>query len=529
MAVRTAVTTAVLTVTLCAALSIALPNCASDSQASLQETSDRLGIVHTYLVLYRAERVPTEAAHEVARAGGTLVASYDELGVAVARSTRDDFAAELQKSRFVEGVAATTGTGVNSLTSTVAQESASSARVPKPTVPPLSEPLAAMQWNMSQIHAAEARAITPGKKSVIVGVLDSGIDDGVVDLAGQVDASRSVSCLGGVIDRSRSAWSHDTIGHGTHVAGIIGAKENGKGTVGIAPGATLAAVKLTEDGLIYPEAFICGLYWAATHEFDLVNASLFTDPWYYHCSGDPAQRVITLAEQRAVTFAMHKGVTVVAATSNEQQDLAHAEGDPFGATEADESARKIDESCKLLPVELSGVIGVSAVDARRNLAYYSNYGLGVVDLAAPGGDLHVPVRGNAWGQIVSAVPSYSYYYQTAIDWQGRVGVDCSDGLDANDAKSDPESCKETYALLQGTSQATPHVTGVAALALSHFGKLSPSELLAKLTRGATRRGCPRGVYQPYPEEMPEARCEGSAVQNGFYGAGIVDALATLRE
>jgi len=305
------------------------------------------------------------------------------------------------------------------------------------------------------------------------------------------------------------------------VSGLIAGKQNGVGIVGVAPGVKLAAVKVTDDGLVFPEAFICGLYWGATHGFDLANASLITDPYYYHCDSNPTQKAIKTAQQRAITFAQSKGMTVLAAASNETEDLSHPEFDVW-------TGEPVTNNCKLLPVELDGVIGVSALAGDRKLAFYSNYGTDGVDLAAPGGDMHVPVPGNESGQIVSTVPSYSLYYQLASDWNGRVGIGCSDGLDPNDPNADPSTCKETYALLQGTSEAVPHATGVAALAISKFGKLSTANLLAKLAAGATDTACPPGVYQPYPDDMPPATCTGPVTNNAFYGKGQVDALATLK-
>ncbi len=519
-----------LSLPLVASLCLAAPACGDPSgvgefrTAPLQEKA--LGASQTFLIVYKnAGAVPASAAADILKAGGSWVASFPKIGVGVARASDAAFVTKLAKCSYVQSVVPTTGEGVSALPANLPSAGPELER-PRPT-PGASEPFAAMQWNMDQIHASEARAITPGKKSVIVGVLDSGIDDTVPDLQGQVDHGRSVTCIGGVANGDPSGWSYDAIGHGTYVAGIIGAKQNEVGVVGVAPGATLAAVKLTEDGFVYPEAFLCGLYWAATHQFNLVNASLIVDPWYYNCSTDPTQRAISTALQRAVSFASRQGVTVIAAASNEQQDLDHKTNDPFSPTDAETVERTVTTDCKLLPLELDGVVGVSAMAADGNLAYYSNYGRRAVDLSAPGGDFHVPATGNESGQILSDIPSYSYYYQAAIDWNGRVAVGCTDGLDPNDPASDPSTCAQTYALLQGTSGAAPHVTGVAALALSKFGRMSTSALLAKLSSGATKLSCPPSPYQPYPDDMPAATCEGSRSFNSFYGKGEVNALSAV--
>jgi subtilisin family serine protease len=507
-------------------LCLSMSGCSSDQSAGsvAEAQSEALSAPQTYLVLYRFEAVPRFAASDIARAGGQVLATYSEIGVVIASSASDNFGALLSRNPFVEAVAATQAGGVSAFPAK-APDAPLPAVAPTPTA---SDPLAGMQWNMDRIRAPQAHAISIGKKSVIVGVLDSGIDDNVPDLQGQVDHSRSVTCIGGVANTDPAAWSFDGIGHGTHVSGIIAAKENGVGTVGVAPGVTLAAVKLTDDGFVYPEAFICGMHWAATHGFDLVNASIFTDPWYYTCSNDPTQRAILEAEQRAVNFAARRGVTVIAASSNEQQDLAHPTTDPFSPTNGATVERTVNNNCKVLPVELDGVIGVSATANNGAMAYYSNYGFGAVDLTAPGGDFHVPAPGNESGQIVSPIPSYSFYYAAANGWNGRIGINCSDGLDPNDPNSDPSSCEQTYALLQGTSLSTPHVTGVAALAISRYGKMPTPVLAGVLALGAEHLSCPPSPWQPYPDEMPAETCEGGRFYNGFFGAGEVDALAAVR-
>jgi subtilisin family serine protease len=152
-----------------------------------------------------------------------------------------------------------------------------------------------------------------------------------------------------------------------------------------------------------------------------------------------------------------------------------------------------------------------------------------VNFTAPGGDLHVPMPNNPSGQIVGPIPSYSLIYQQANQWNGRVGVGCTDGLDPNDPNADPSTCAETYALLQGTSMSTPHVTGVAALILSRFGKIGAGGISAHLARSATRKACPTpSPYQPYPADMPAEVCQSDRDGNGFYGEGEVDALAAVR-
>jgi subtilisin family serine protease len=187
-------------------------------------------------------------------------------------------------------------------------------------------------------------------------------------------------------------------------------------------------------------------------------------------------------------------------------DLASLKGTTPGST------------CKVLPVQLPTVIGVSAVGYTQKLSWFSDYGKGAVDVAGPGGDNLVldPLVPDttASGQVVSSVPPGSIYYAAAADWNGQV-QDCTSG-----------TCS-TYAYIQGTSQAAPHVTGVAALALSRYGKMSPTALLLRLSAAATNLPCPPSPYDPGMTGQP-ATCTGTTQRNNFYGAGEIDALAIVR-
>jgi subtilisin family serine protease len=371
---------------------------------------------------------------------------------------------------------------------------------------------------MDQIKAPQARAISGGKSSVLVGVLDSGLDPTHPDLVGQVVASASASCVGGVANTDPATWSNDVIGHGTHVAGIIAARKNNVGIVGVAPGVKLASVKMAVDdvndpsfGLVFADAFVCAMDWAIGHGFDLMNASLSIDPFTgpldsLFCSDQPDRVAIVKMVRRAVLAAAAKKITLVASTGNFFTDLATVTNGTGGT------------NCKVIPVQLPRVIGVSATGVTKQLAWYSNYGARAVDLAAPGGDSNLPFAGvpetAASGQVLSSVPAGSIYYQFAADWDGQV-EDCSSGTCA------------TYAYIQGTSQAAPHVTGVAALAISRYGKLAPEALLALLSFKATGLPCPASPYDPGQTGQP-ATCRGPTAYNNFYGAGLVDALAVSR-
>ncbi|MFD0569933.1 S8 family serine peptidase [Kitasatospora gansuensis] len=105
-------------------------------------------------------------------------------------------------------------------------------------------------------------------------------------------------------------------GHGTHVAGIVGAARDGRGVTGVAPGVRIAAVRLLGPlGQYYTENIICGMLWAADHGAKAINDSYFADPWKYNCPTDPDQAALIQAVGRAVGYAQRQGAVVVASAA----------------------------------------------------------------------------------------------------------------------------------------------------------------------------------------------------------------------
>jgi subtilisin family serine protease len=84
-----------------------------------------------------------------------------------------------------------------------------------------------------------------------------------------------------------------------------------------------------------------------------------------------------------------------------------------------------------------------------------------------------------------------------------------------------------YVYAQGTSMASPHVAGVAALAISAHGKMSPGAVQALINRTADPLACPPNPFNPGPPFIFAATCVGGAGYNGFYGHGQVNALAAI--
>jgi subtilisin family serine protease len=457
----------------------------------------------TYIVLYKDGASSSGAQTLVGAAGGTLVANYSQIGVVIARSNRSDFRDHLMLDSRVQGASATTRFASKLDEGNL---DASQATTTITTAGP-DDTLDGLQWDMNQIQAPEAHAITEGSSSVLVGDLDTGLDWTHPDLAPNVSFANSASCESGVADPTPAAWM-DHNGHGTHTAGTIAAAHNAIGIVGVAPGVRIAGVKTgNDDGFFFPEAVVCAFMWAGDHHFTVTNNSYFADPWYFNCKNDPEQRAIWTAERRAISFAMKQGVMVVSAMGNFDDDLAHPTQDVISPDTGPGTTRTVHNDCAVIPVEVPGVIGVSATGDLSQMSFYSNYGVSVVDVAAPGGD-SILQRTTAApnGRVLSTYPAAAPCARLVVDVTGA-----------------------HYCYLQGTSMASPHVVGVVAL-IASTGVTSAGRIESILEQSATAIACPTPAvlaqYAPFPSTANGApvACQGGMGYNSWYGHGEVNAL-----
>src|SRR5438874_1041399 len=317
-------------------------------------TSSNAGAAANYIVLYKSQSVPNDAAATIAGAGGTLVYMYDQIGVAVARSDSSSFRDNLLKDNRIENASPTAGFA------TQLPNEQSDAQGPPPGDLPNApagdaDSLSPLQWDMRQIKTPQAHAITGGSPAVLVGDIDTGIDFHHPDLRQNIDVANSANCVSGAPVHGLAG--QDDHWHGTHTAGTIAAASNGIGIVGVAPNVKIAGIKAgNADGFFFPEAVVCSFIWAGTHHVDVTNNSYFADPFLFNCRNDPTQRAIWKAEQRAIRFAMDNGVTVVAAEGNFSDDLAHPTQDVISPDTGPGEVREIRNSCVVIPTELPAVI-----------------------------------------------------------------------------------------------------------------------------------------------------------------------------
>ncbi|TCC26087.1 peptidase S8 [Kribbella sindirgiensis] len=399
----------------------------------------------------------------IAQNGGTVYATYDAIGVIVAHSAAAGFA---DKLRAVQGVQKAGATRTSDLPADVANPAVPPAVPETPTAQPESD-----RADMTQIGADRAWAKNPGSKSVTVGVLDTGVDDLHPDLKANFDATRSASCAYGKADTRAGAWR--PVGeHGTHVAGTIAGAKNGIGMVGVAPGVKVSSIRVAEAGsqLFFPENTVCAFMFAADKGVSVTNNSYYVDPWLYNCPTDKDQDAIAEAVRRSVAYSDSKGVVNIAAAGNEDDDLANKTEDPSSPDDSTPTDRTVTNDCISLPTELPNVVVVAAVDPTSAKSPFSNFGEGKISLAAPGQAVYSTVPGGG------------------------------------------------YKALDGTSMASPHVAGVAALLRSVDPKLNPAQVRARLAQQANDLACPPAA---------SGECSGSAGNNSYYGEGLVDAAEAV--
>jgi subtilisin family serine protease len=477
-----------------------------------------------YVVLYKKESLPSDAAMTVKSAGGLVVASYPQIGVVIAQSDSPTFGTAVRDDTRVEGVTPTAGFGVPIDDRTFAASEPIS-DPPGGVVNDFAEPLFSLQWDMRQIHTPEAHRITGGSPEILVGDIDTGLDFNHPDLAPNYDAVNSTNCSSGA--PTPLLPGNDQFGHGTHTAGTIAAAANKLGIIGVAPNVRIAGIKATtpDGSALFPEMIVCAFMWAATHGVDVTNNSYFADPWYFNCRNDPEQRAIWNAERRAIKFAMKQGVVVVAAAGNFADDLSHPIQDIISPdTGPFPNPRDITNACAVIPVEIPGVIGVSGDGNLRIKSWFSSYG-SAIQVTAPGGDGLLQQTPEAPNGLVLSTIAPDSVLGTVLA-PSSYAFDCS-----------VSPCAK-YAYLAGTSMAAPHVTGVAALIESRYGALPPGKVAAIIDQTADPIACPDAVtlalYNPFPQfstilldEPRPQTCTGGTGHNSWYGHGEVNALSAV--
>ncbi|HEY6139281.1 MAG TPA: S8 family serine peptidase [Thermoanaerobaculia bacterium] len=404
-----------------------------------------------WLVLFKGEGVPAGFAASVAALGGTVTSSHDA-GIAAVSGLDDAAAAQLGRD---SNVAEIQPDAILSLPSESVAAS-EQAYISDPSIDSPSNPAAAFffprQWHLRAVGANIGWAAgRRGSAGVTVAICDTGIDYLHPDLQGRVDLARSKSfipsddALAAVLFPTRNPIT-DLHFHGTHVAATV--SSNALAAAGMTSGVTLIGVKvLGRTGSGPFSAIFNGMLWAADHGADVINMSLGTDFPRAH-NGQ-----FRGFYNRIFNYVERKGTLIVVAAGNDAIDLDH-DGNNFNANC---NAPNVVCVSATGPTAAAGVNGPwTNVDAP---AFYTNYGRSAINVAAPGG--------NSGGAVWEACSSSTTVSSLLVCRTGTFVVG-----------------------LLGTSMATPHVAGLAALVVENVGHNKPSQVKAVLQQTADDLGQP---------------------------------------
>jgi lantibiotic leader peptide-processing serine protease len=529
-----------------------------------------------YIVLYEPSASPAAVKAAVIQAKGRILRANNKVGVATVISASTRFRSDATRSAAIKSVARNMpiGRARPQLRPKVTLEADQSLR--KGLAPRRQsaadhsrnrdEPLAHLQWDMRMIHATPAGSYKKekGSKRVLVGILDTGIDGSHPDIAPNFNRSLSRNFTtdiplvdGPCADEPDQSCNDpndvDENLHGTHVASSVASPINGLGIAGVAPNVTLVNLRAGQDsGFFFLQPSVDALTYAGDHGIDVANMSYFIDPWLYNC-GNPLhpvpedsaldtaeQKTIIEATQRALDYAHLHGVTLVAALGNGHEDISlpSFDGQSPNFPPGNEHDRTVNNTCLDLPTEGNNVISVSSVGPSKTKADYSNWSYEETTVAAPGGWF----RDEGWPNPALAIPNQilGAFPQSLAEEFGLLNPDGTPN-DPSVVRDCKGSTCAYYLYIQGTSMASPHAAGVAALIVSQYGHrrgtgitLHPLFTQAYLEASATDTPCmrnmPDGTFSYAHKNRPPSYttyCEGTPVFNGVYGHGIVDALRAV--
>ena len=437
----------------------------------------------SWVVRFEGNGVPENFAAEVARLGGEVTFAHPA-GLAVVAGLDDARAGALSK---VSGVAAVDPDAYITLDETVSEVAEAASDGNETGVASPSNPTTALvyprQWNMRAVRADAAWAAGElGSPAVRVGILDTGIDYLHPDLYGRVDLAASRSYLSAAENARVPSGAHlvaDLNYHGTHVAATVAS--NALVAAGVTSRVTLVGMKVCTPGtpannftgVCALSSIVPAMLDAADMGLDVITMSIAGVFQRFEASGRGGTGPSELATfNRGFSYVRQKGTTIVVAAGNWSFDL-------------NRNVIPWEEGTVTVPglfevfCNVPGAICVSAtgptaqasvngpwtdVDA---LAPYSNYGRGAIDAAAPGGNV-----ARVWAACsgFTLVPGLAgcrnrFYNPVTGAWSASViGIN-------------------------GTSMATPHVAGTAALIAGLVGR-SPSQIEARLEQTADDLGQP---------------------------------------
>jgi hypothetical protein len=447
----------------------------------------------SYIVITNGKSAK-DFAENVEQLGGKVTFYHSPTGFATVSGLTAVSAAQLKGVSGVTDVESDILVALDAPAATVQADASALLSAPPPlpgTGVPEGAILGSWQWDMRLIRADSAWAHSKlGSAAVTVAIIDTGLDYDNRDLNTLVDLTRSASFADSWVGDTTTANNphpdtltisdaeitatrfptrnpiQDYNGHGTNVGATVSSRAFA--FAGVTSKTTLIGVKvLGRNGQGNFSQILSGVLFAADQHADVANMSL---GGAFAKAGNG--RLVGIIN-KVLNYAKQQGMLIVTSAGNDGQDLQH-NGNAFASF------------CDAPHVICVSAVGPTTWTGNPDLpAFYTNYGHNVVSVAAPGGNgelladgIHLrPSDGWPWGappngtSTASAV--WSFCTRTKMNIVGKTGVFGNLVRDANCATA----AGLTGAL--GTSQASPHVTGLAALIIAEKGKMQP-QLIKKL-------------------------------------------------
>lgn len=420
----------------------------------------------TYLVRFKGNGVPSDFASTVASLGGEVIFAHGGAGIAAVSGLSNAAADQLAGVSSIAAVDADAYTELPEpdMASLEALDAA-----PESQSNPTTARFYPRQWNMRAIQANDAWAAGKlGSEAVKVGILDTGIDYLHPDLKGLVDLELSKSFL----SRAENARVSATFGpgtheiadlnyHGTHVAATVAS--NAILAAGVTSKTTLVGLKVCAPGVAPSFRGTCptsgtlaAILYATDNNIPIINLSLggsFNRRAASARGGDGPSFLATI--NQAVNYAYRGGTQMIVSAGNSAADLDH-DGNSFKSYCSAPNVTCVSATGPTAAASLNGPW--ANVDA---LASYSNFGRSAISVAAPGGNR----------QSVTAACSGFTIVTGLLVCRNR----------------NAETGRGFVLGISGTSMASPHAAGVAAL-IAAEGTTGPAQIRAKLQQTADDLG-----------------------------------------
>ncbi|AGL00265.1 S8 family peptidase [Desulfoscipio gibsoniae] len=417
-----------------------------------------------YSILFNENTIPSDFSAQVAACEGEIIYTVPEIGFAQVKGNYNIFA-ELKGLASVKLINPSISWSLNKLkddgmkTDLILNKKKSS--------------LWDLQWDIKRVtENGTSYSLGTGSHDIVVGIVDSGIDRDHSDLkANLLPGSKNFVPAGGFNGEESGETGainafDDKMGHGSHIAGTIAA--NGR-MQGIAPDVGIRAYRIFGESSAETSWVAAAIIAAANDDVDVISTSLsgfsimgqvfYTDP----LTGDKVALGNDVADfaafKRAIQYAVKKGSLVVVAAGNEGLNMT-AKGnvtDYLNSAYAGTGLSFVGAVFQV-PGTIPGVVTVSATGPDDSLALYSNFGLGFIDIAAPGGNITKLLEYELSGKLDE------YYKQELYKNEFCLSTDHQGG----------------YFYNVGTSMAVPKVSAVAALIIDQYGITEPSKVAEML-------------------------------------------------